>query len=130
MIETAPDVIRILIVDDSAIMRNLIVRSLQLSGIQAELREADNGESALHMMGLEKFSLVLLDLHMPVMNGREVIAHLRASPKFGQFPIIVISSDRTAQDIPEIRDTVAGFLHKPFTPSQLGQSIRQVLRSQ
>lgn len=68
---------KVLIVDDNAINRQ--VAKLFLAPLGLELSEAENGEEALSLLERESFDLVLLDVHMPVMDGRQCIARIRAS---------------------------------------------------
>lgn len=85
----------VLVVEDDINTRKLMVKMLQKAGIGVS--EAENGKVALEKVEKEKPSAILLDLMMPIMNGFEVVEHLRKDPRWMDIPIIVI----TAKDLTE-----------------------------
>ena len=85
---TAP---RVLAVDDSAVARRQIREALQSAGI--EVCEAGEGVEALWRARQQQFDLVLTDLHMPTMDGLELIRELRKTPGYEQTPVYVLTSD-------------------------------------
>ena len=114
----------ILVVDDSAVMRAMIIRTLRLSGVPVgELLEAANGAEALARVAERWVDLVLLDINMPVMDGEAVVDHLRADPAHAALPIIIVSTERSETRIASLRSRGVAFVHKPFTPEQLRDTI-------
>ena len=114
----------VLVVDDSAVMRAMIVRTLRLSGLPlGDVHEAGNGEEALARLRESWVDLMLLDINMPIMNGEEVIDHLRADPETADLKIIVVSTERSDARIERLAAKGADFVHKPFTPEMLRDAI-------
>ncbi len=103
---------RVLIVDDEMINRELLGAILSQS---YEVAFAADGAEAMTMLAEEEpgFSLVLLDLMMPVMDGFEVIARCRADKRLRYVPIIVMTSEKTAE-VKSIRAGAVDFITKPY----------------
>ena len=117
----------ILVVDDSAVMRAMIVRTLRLSGLPlGEVHEAADGEAALERLRRSWVDLVLLDINMPVMGGEEVVDHLRADPETADLKIIVVSTERSDSRIERLAAKGAAFVQKPFTPETLRDAILRI----
>lgn len=114
----------VLVVDDSAVMRAMMLRTLRLSGLPlGELHEAADGEAALARLRESWVDLMLLDINMPIMNGEEVIDHLRADPETADLKIIVVSTEGSDTRVQRLAAKGAAFVHKPFTPEQLRDAI-------
>jgi two-component system chemotaxis response regulator CheY len=124
-------VLSVLIADDSLVMRRMVARSLELSGVLPphELREACNGAEALGILRDTYVDIVLCDLHMPVMDGLELVKKLGSDPATADVPVVIVSSERSAGLLAELEELgVRGFLRKPFRPEALGNLVRDVLR--
>jgi class 3 adenylate cyclase/CheY-like chemotaxis protein len=107
---------RLLVVDDSKLMRMGIIRALQQQGV-TRIEQADNGQTALDRLKNESFDLMLLDVQMPHMTGIEVLAKLQADPLLKGFPVIVISGGEDIQDVVQCIEMGAeDYLPKPFSP--------------
>lgn len=102
--------LKVLVVDDESNMRFLIRIILESAGY--EVVEAAHGAAALERMKESQVDLVVTDLMMPVMTGRELVERLRADPGTASIPIVVVS----ASSIATAADAV---LAKPFEPSAL-----------
>jgi signal transduction histidine kinase/CheY-like chemotaxis protein len=119
--------IRCLVVDDYATNR-LILREI-LYGWGATVSEAESGEQALLMLhdaqqSGDPFNLLLLDCRMPTMDGFEVTQQVRADPALRNITIIMLASDRWADDIARTYDLgLGGYLVKPIKRSDLQQAI-------
>ena len=88
---------RILVVDDNATNRQ--VAKLFLARIQSEIVEAENGAEALQRLTEQSFDVVLLDVHMPVMDGCETIRRIRASDQpWRDLPVIALTADAMEGD--------------------------------
>ncbi len=91
----------ILIVDDDPETRELYHDFLEP---RFEVLEAEHGAAALALMKVRRVDLAVVDIHMPVMNGLELLRTMRASPELEQLPVIVQTSDRAALRAPVWRD--------------------------
>ena len=127
--------LRCLVVDDYPTNR-LILRET-LFGWGALVEEADSGEKAMEILqqslnAKTPFGLVLLDCRMPGMDGFEVIERIRADQRLSGLTIIMLASDRWADDIAKTYDLgLGGYLVKPIRRSDLQQTISIALgRSQ
>ena len=90
---------RVLFVEDDPMNRRVVGDMLQIVG--AEMVEAEDAESGLRLIETENFSLILMDLRMPGMDGLDAIRNIRAHPDArADVPIIVVTAD-TAVDIRE-----------------------------
>jgi adenylate cyclase len=107
---------RLLVVDDSKLMRMGIIRALQQQGV-TRIEQADNGQTALDRLKNESFDLMLLDVQMPLMTGIEVLAKLQSDPQLKGFPVIVISGGEDIEDVVQCIEMGAeDYLPKPFSP--------------
>ena len=106
---------RILIVDDSRLMRMGITRSLKDLGF-TNVSSASNGKEALEMLKNESFDLMLLDVEMPEMTGLQVLEELRKNPEI-MIPVIVISGGEDVTDAVRCIEMGAeDYLPKSFNP--------------
>jgi two-component system, chemotaxis family, chemotaxis protein CheY len=119
--------LNVLIVDDSAVMRAMIRRTLSLSGIAiGETHEAANGVEALEQLGEHWVDLALLDVNMPVMDGEELLNRIRASEEWRSLAVIIVSTESSDTRLARLRAHGVEIVHKPFTPEQLRNTILQV----
>ncbi|MCU0646558.1 MAG: response regulator [Gemmatimonadaceae bacterium] len=119
--------LNVLVVDDSAVMRAMIVRTLKLSGVPlAEIHQAGNGEEGLRVVRDEWVDLVLLDVNMPVMNGEEMLTALRAEEATRALPVIVVSTESSDTRLARLTALDARIVHKPFPPETLRAMIAEV----
>jgi two-component system chemotaxis response regulator CheY len=117
----------VLIVDDSAVMRAMILRVLRLSGVPlGETYEAANGEEGLRVVAERWVDLVLLDVNMPVMNGEEMLRRLRAEPETATLPVIVVSTESSETRVQTLESLGVAFVHKPFAPEALRATILRI----
>ena len=118
---------RILAADDSASMRDMVRMSLGSAGF--EVMSAENGDEALRLAAQTAFDLVLLDVNMPVRDGFEVIRALRAEPQYRHTPILMLTTESSADRKREGKTAGAtGWIVKPFDPAQLIATVHRVLR--
>ncbi len=118
---------RILVVDDSPVMRKLIQRVIQLSGFQSEsCFSAGNGIEALEVLRRESVDLILTDINMPQMDGVELVRALNSDEKLRAIPVLVLSTDATSRRMREMFDLgVRGYLSKPFTSEALSLELKR-----
>lgn len=106
---------RLLVVDDSKMMRMGISRSLKQIGVRF-IEEASHGRQALERLQAEPFDLMLLDVEMPEMTGLEVLAQMQQHPQLRGFPVIVISGGQDIDDVVRCIEMGADdYLPKPFS---------------
>jgi adenylate cyclase len=113
----------ILAVDDQQENRELVARYLSRSG--HIVITAASGEEALHALEQSDFDVVLLDLLMPGMDGREVLRRIKEHPQWRATPVIVISGNQDMDGVIECIEAGADdYLTKPFNPVQLQARIK------
>ena len=117
---------RILVVDDSTTMRQMV--SFTLTDAGHEVTEAPDGTKALAEAKAKKFDLVITDVNMPGMNGLDLVKSLRALEEFKFTPILVLTTE-SGQDVKSRGREVGatGWIVKPFSPEVLIQTLRKVL---
>lgn len=116
---------KILAVDDSASMRNMVAFTLRGAG--HEVREAADGKAALDAAMAERFDLVLADVNMPVMDGIVLTRELRALPSMTGVPILILTTESSVEKKMEGKTAGAtGWLVKPFDPEQLLATVARV----
>ena len=120
---------RVLIVDDSPVMRGFIRRTMQLSGLEvAEFLEAGDGAEALAVLGREWVDVILTDLNMPVMDGEQFLRRLDADDLLKSVPVVIVSTDGTQTRAQQMLALGAsGYVKKPFTPETLRGELERVL---
>lgn len=120
---------KVLVVDDSKVMREMVVACLRaLSG--ASFTHAASGLEAIEQLSLDRFDLVVLDLNMPDIGGIEVVEFVRGQDKLRDVPIIVVTT--RGDEASRTRALEAGatkFMTKPFTPDAILAEARAVMRS-
>lgn len=117
---------KILAVDDSASMRQMV--AFTLKGAGHTVTDAADGKQALDIAKTQSFDLVLTDVNMPVMDGLTLTRELRAMPSYRFTPILVLTTEAGADKKQEGRAAGAtGWLVKPFNPDQLLATVRKVL---
>ena len=108
---------KVVVADDSGIIRCSIARVLRTLGIK-KIVEADNGESAWNLFQADQFDLVITDWHMPRMNGVELTRNIRTINT--ECPVFMVSIVDTKPMITEaLQSGVTDFLCKPFERSEL-----------
>lgn len=116
--------LKVIVVDDSAVMRSIIVKTLRLCGIACdEVYQAGDGKEALSTMAQFPVDLALIDINMPVMNGEELLAAIRGSRVLKDLKVVVVSSDHTDGRMERLRDQGVPIVHKPFNPVALKEAI-------
>ena len=118
---------RILVVDDNAVNRQVV--KLLLAGEGLDLLEAANGREALDRLGAEAIDLVLLDVHMPVMDGRECIARIRAtSAGWRSIPVIALTAEAMEGDRERLLASgMTDYVAKPIDRATLVQKVHGLL---
>ena len=114
----------VLVVDDSAVMRAMVVRTLRMSGVPlAAVHEAANGEEGLRLLRDEWVDLLLLDVNMPVMNGEEMLRRVRADEQTRDLAVIIVSTEGSETRLAALQELGASIVRKPFAPETLRDTI-------
>jgi len=123
---------RILTVDDSSIIRSVIKKALDITGLQiTAIYEGVNGLDAIEILKNKPVDIIFTDLHMPQMGGVELIETVRNSPEWKHLPIVVISAERdTSQHENLKRLNINAIITKPFKPEMLKQVILDLSQEQ
>ena len=120
--------LNVLVVDDSAVMRSMLIRTLRLSGLPlTNVYQAGNGAEALATLSAHEVDLALVDINMPIMNGEQLIEQVRANPRLAGVTLVVVSTEGSETRIEALRTRGVSFVHKPFTPEALTCRVREVL---
>ena len=117
----------ILVVDDSATMRRMVIASLRaLPGLQ--FGEASTGLEALERLALAPVDLMILDLNMPDMHGLEVLQFVRSQAHYRAIPVIILTTrgDNDSRAV-ALAAGASQYLTKPFTPQSLVAHVSTLL---
>jgi serine phosphatase RsbU (regulator of sigma subunit) len=117
---------RLLVVDDLEINRDLLVRRVRRLGHEADI--AVNGHEALEKLRAAPWDLVLLDITMPVMDGYDTLRHIKADPLMADTPVVMVSAiDETDSVVRCLELGADDYLTKPFNPIILQARIEASL---
>ena len=121
---------RVLLVDDSPVMRSFLKRALSVCGFAVGgFLEAGDGRAALAAVDEQHPDLVLTDINMPVLDGEGFLRELRQRPEHASLPVVVVSTDATEGRVARLMELGAcGYLTKPFEPERLASLLSQVVR--
>jgi len=121
---------KVLFVEDSALLRRAMVKAVHEAGYKTV--EAENGMEALARLRAHgpTINLVVLDWNMPVMSGYEVLVKMRSQEEYSDIPVLMATSDGVEEDVKKaIKAGATGYLVKPFTPEALVKQIANILKS-
>lgn len=115
----------LLIVDDSATMRKIIMRTMRMSGLEFDrTEEAGNGNEALEKLSKGPVDIMLCDINMPEMNGMELVKKVRELDSCSKMKIIMVSTESSKDLIDNlIADGANGYINKPFTPEKFQEKL-------
>ena len=117
---------RILVVDDSASMRQMVSFALTSAGFAVD--EAEDGQVALGRAQGQRFNAVVTDVNMPNMDGITLVRELRGKANYKFVPLLVLTTEATQERKQQGKAAGAtGWLVKPFNPERLLATIAKVL---
>ena len=119
---------KVLLVDDSGVMRKIILRALNGVGI-SEVVEAADGAEAFEHFNSDEFDLILSDWNMPNMNGLELLTAIRATGS--KVPLIMITTEsEQARVLQAIQAGANNYLVKPFQQEALMEKLQKYIAVQ
>ena len=119
----------ILIVDDSRTMRKVILKAVALSGFDlGDCWEAGDGREAIRILANHWVDLILTDLHMPEMNGLEMLREIQKDEIHCQVPVVLITTEGSEKRIQEaLALGMKGYVQKPFHPEAIRDLLTQIM---
>lgn len=121
--------LNVLIVDDSAVMRKILERSLRQThmGI-GDILEAGDGCEALEKLGTDlSVQVIFTDVNMPNMDGLELLRELKKSEKLKNVPVVLVTTEGTESKVLQALSLgAAGYIRKPFTPLQMQEALTKL----
>jgi two-component system chemotaxis response regulator CheY len=123
--------VRALIVDDSAVMRKIVERSLRQAGLDPlAVLEAGNGVEGLDQLKSQQVDLILSDINMPLMDGLEFLRQLRAQKLASGVPVVMITTESSEEHVKEaILAGAQGYIRKPFTAEQVKERVLPLIHA-
>lgn len=118
----------VLVVDDSSMMRKIVIKNLKDCGFDVTVIEAKDGQEGLDRFTAGGIDLVLSDWNMPNMDGLTMVREIRKLDPDKRVPIIIVTTEGSAD---KVKDAVlAGannYLAKPFTPDRFKEKLSKIL---
>lgn len=121
--------LNILLVDDSATVRAVIAKTLEITGVEiSELYQAENGKEALDVLADNWVDLVFADINMPVMDGVEMIEKMYEDGLLKTIPVVIVSTEGSATRVEQLKSKgVSAYIRKPFTPEVLREVMEGIV---
>jgi two-component system chemotaxis response regulator CheY len=118
---------KVLVVEDSPTMRQLIVFALKrIRGFQ--IVEANDGVDGLKKLSAEKFDLILTDINMPIMDGLKLVSMVRNDPNYKNTPIIVITTEGATEDRERALALGANeYITKPIQTMKILETVKKLM---
>ena len=114
---------KVMVVDDSAVMRKIVIKAL-MEGGHTDIVEAADGKEALTKV--EDVDVIFTDWNMPVMDGLTFVKELRQSSKI---PIVMVTTEGGQKEVLEaMKNGVNDYIVKPFTPSILVSKLESLVK--
>jgi two-component system chemotaxis response regulator CheY len=114
----------VLVVDDSAMMRKVVLRVLKMADVEFETAlEAGDGNQALALLRANNVNLIMCDINMPVMSGLELLQQIAVG-----VPIVMVTTENSE---PQVRQAILagarGYIRKPFTVDHIKNNVKPLL---
>jgi two-component system chemotaxis response regulator CheY len=119
----------VLVVDDSAMMRKVVLRVLKMADIEFEsILEAGDGNEALNLLRINPVALIMCDINMPVMSGLQLLQHIKEEKLAAGVPIVMVTTENSE---PQVRQAIIlgarGYIRKPFTIDHIKTNVKPLL---
>ncbi len=121
--------LNVLVVDDSAVIRKVVIRALSQTGLNlAEVHQAGDGNEALAVLRSKPIDLVLSDINMPNMDGIALLQNMQNEGVLANIPVIMITTEGSQAKVMDAAKLGAkGLVRKPFVPEQIKQKMLECL---
>jgi two-component system chemotaxis response regulator CheY len=122
--------LRALVIDDSKVMRSMVIGALRQSGLaEFEFTEAEDGAVALGKFDPAEIDMVFCDWNMPNMTGIEFVRAARAQHKESRTPIVMVTSEKKMGKMEEALDHAGAnaYITKPFTVDELKSKLGKLI---
>ena len=124
---SSPSEYQCLIVEDSPMMRQLLVFALSRVK-QIKVTEADDGVDGLKKLAAGKFDIILTDINMPIMDGLKLVKRVRTDPVHKDVPIVIITTESAEEDRQRALSLGANaYITKPIQAPQVIAKVRELL---
>ncbi len=121
--------LQVLLVDDSPLSRKHIIHTLRNLGFE-HITEATDGAEAVELLNSHFFDLVVTDYHMPKMDGRQLVDHIRSGSQ-STIPILMVTSETRESRLAAVQQAgVSAICDKPFEPVTIQRLLQQILEQQ
>jgi two-component system chemotaxis response regulator CheY len=119
----------ILVVDDSAMMRKIVLRTLKMAEIEFDtVLEAGDGVEALTILRASPVNLIMCDINMPNMSGLELLVKIKEENLAPGVPIVMVTTEGSE---PQVREAILagarGYIRKPFTLDHIKNNVKPLL---
>lgn len=119
----------VLVVDDSAMMRKVVLRVLKMAELDFDtILEAGDGSEALTLLRANPVDLIMCDINMPVMSGIELLQKIKLEKLALGVPIVMVTTENSE---PQVRQAILagarGYIRKPFTVDHIRNNVRPLL---
>jgi two-component system chemotaxis response regulator CheY len=119
----------ILVVDDSAMMRKVVLRTLKMAGVEFDrVLEAGNGKEALACLRMNKVELIMCDINMPVMTGLQLLQQIKEENLAAGVPIVMVTTESSESQVRQaILSGARGYIRKPFSIEHIVNNVKPLL---
>jgi two-component system chemotaxis response regulator CheY len=119
----------ILVVDDSAMMRKIVLRTLKMAEVEFDqVLEAGDGVEALELLRANTVNLIMCDINMPNMSGLELLKSIKAENLAPGVPVVMVTTEGSE---PQVREAILagakGYIRKPFTLDHIKNNVKPLL---
>ena len=119
---------RCLVVEDSQVMRQLLVFALQRVR-ELDVTEADDGVDALRKLSGNRFDIIITDINMPIMDGLKLVKRIRSDETYKDVPIIIITTEGSQEDRQRALALGANaYITKPIQAPQVIAKVKELLQ--
>jgi two-component system chemotaxis response regulator CheY len=120
------DSLKILVVDDLTSIRKIVRKLLGSLGFN-NVAEARDASEAVQKLQIDKFDLIISDWNMPTMSGHQLLEYVRAHPRHGQVPFVMLTVQADKESVLAAKEAgVSHYLAKPFTVDELEHKLTEV----
>jgi two-component system chemotaxis response regulator CheY len=119
----------VLVVDDSAMMRKVVLRVLKMADLEFEsVLEAGDGSEAVNLLRTNQVTLIMCDINMPVMSGLQLLQRIKDEKLAPGVPIVMVTTENSE---PQVRQAILagarGYIRKPFTVDHIKNNVKPLL---